>query len=126
MAYANLAECLCVTTFCKMSFPLWLVLQSLMHTACVCVTEIHMSMTFTLGVFEQQSMPILACQRDWSLDSNKASCFVQTEVGQLWAKINSVADDLDHLKQTVPKQASIGGLVMHVVLVPVFEPYTFE
>ena len=55
-------------------------------------------------------MPILAQQHNWNLDSNKAFCFVQTEVGRLWAKINSVADDVDHLKQTVPKQASIAGL----------------
>ncbi|KAL0032791.1 hypothetical protein WJX79_010493 [Trebouxia sp. C0005] len=32
---------------------------------------------------------------------------VKTEVGRLWAKINSVADDVDHLKQTVPKQAQV-------------------
>jgi len=55
-------------------------------------------------------MPVLVQEHNWNLDSNKATWFVQTEVGRLWAKINSVADDVDHLKQTVPKQASAGGL----------------
>lgn len=76
------------------------------------MTELDMSMTARMytGGLAQQPVSILTQKHNWNLDSNKASCLVQTEVGRLWAKINSVADDVDHLKQTVPKQASIGGL----------------